>query len=330
VARLRRSLSAAGGCALFVLLLAPAIAAATRIHVDTETFPTLAVSVVLPHESSSPPRLFEDGRRVSLLYASNVGRASTVALAVDHSQSMHGQALRSAIAVAKRLLGDKRAKDRIAVFEIGSKAVQLTDFSRQTAAADRALDRISLDRHYGTALYDGVALASHALQREGGADRVLILVTDGQETTSTTTISDAAAVAADANVAVYPVAIKNLTYKPGTLDMPARATRGAFFGEATRSAATEYTAIANDIRRTWRLEYTTAGRPGDTVTLRVVDAGAPPIVTRVKIAGATGSSFLSRTLVLLLAFAVVAGVVLTVLLRATHRESPRSHSRPRQ
>jgi von Willebrand factor type A domain len=331
VTRPRRSIGAGVACCVLATMLSPTALAATRTRVDAVTWPTLAVSVVLPRESNSQPRLFENGSPVSLLYASNVGGASTVALAVDHSQSMHGQALRSAVAVARRLLADKRAADRIAVFAIGSKAVQLAGFSRSTGVADAALGQIRLDRHYGTALYDGVALAARALQRERGRDKVLIVVTDGQETTSRASISDAAAAAADANVAVYPVAIENLTYKPGTLDTLARATRGAFFGQLTRAAPDDYAAIAADIRRTWRIDYTTAARPGDTVTLRIVQAGSPPVITRVTIPrDGTTRSFLSRNVVVLLALAVVGAIVLALVVggRGRRAGSQSSRSRP--
>ena len=200
--------------------------------------PRVAVSVVLPRMSNTPPRLYEDGRRVPLLYASNVGRSHTLVLAVDHSQSMHGRSLRTAIGIARRLVKDKAPGDRVAVFAIGSKALQLTRFSTSTEVLDKALQRIRLDADYGTALYDGVARAARALHAEGGGDKVLLLITDGQETTSENPVGTAAAVAAQNQVAVYPVAIPNVTYKPGTLDTLARATRGAFFGASTRSSST--------------------------------------------------------------------------------------------
>jgi hypothetical protein len=126
---------------LSAVLLPPAVQAETRIRVDTVAWPTLAVSVVLPRGSSSPPHLLENGRPVSTLYATNVGTARAIAPAVDLSQSMHGQALRTALAVAHQLLAGKRRSDRIAVFAIGSKAAQLTGFSRSARAGMAALER---------------------------------------------------------------------------------------------------------------------------------------------------------------------------------------------
>ena len=51
------------------------------------------------------------------------------------------------------------AGDRIAVFAVGKRAVQLTDFSPSKSDADAALRTIEVDAVRGTALYDAVVLA---------------------------------------------------------------------------------------------------------------------------------------------------------------------------
>ena len=309
---------------LFALPCAARADAPVRVRVDTAAFPTLAVSVVLPRMSNTPPRLYEDGQRVPLLYASNVGRSHTFVLAVDHSQSMHGRSLRIAIGIARRLVTDKAPGDRVAVFAIGSKALQLTRFSTSTHVLEKALQRIRLDADYGTALYDGVARAARALHAEGGEDKVLLLITDGQETTSKNPVSTAAAVAAQNRVAVYPVAIPNVTYEPGTLDTLARATRGAFFGASTRSSSSDYRATASDIRRTWRIDYITAGRPGETMTLRIAQRGSPAQSTRFTIPAGTSTrtGFTSRRTILFAILAALGMIALLVLLAKDVQKLP--------
>ena len=318
---------------LFALPCAARADVPVRVRVDTAAFPTVAVSVVLPRMSNTPPRLYEDGRRVSLLYASNVGRSHTFVLAVDHSQSMHGRSLRTAIGIAQRLVKDKAPADRIAVFAIGSKALQLTPFSTSTEVLEKAVQRIHLDADYGTALYDGVARAARALHTEGSGDKVLLLITDGQETTSNNPVGTAAAVAAQNQVAVYPVAIPNVTYEPGTLDTLARATRGAFFGASTRSSSRDYRAIASDIRRTWRIDYITTGRPGETMTLRIAQRGSPAESTRFTIPAAprARTGFISRRTILFATLAALGVIVLLILMtKALSKSSPQPPvSRPR-
>ena len=324
------------GLVLCLMALPAAVRAdvPVRVRVDTAAFPTVAVSVVLPRISDTPPRLYEDGRHVPPLYASNVGRSRTLVLAVDHSQSMHGRSLRTALGIARSLVADKAPGDRVAVFAIGSKALQLTPFSTSPSILDEALRKIRLDADYGTALYDGVARAARALHGEGGSDKVLLLITDGQETTSKNPVGTAAAVAAENGVAVYPVAVPNVTYQPGTLDTLARATRGAFFGASTRSLSTDYRAIASDIRRTWRLDYITAGRPGEAMTLRIAQRGSPAQTARFTIPATprahTGS--ISRRTIFFATLAVVGIIALLILLTRSVSKNSRQPpvSQPRQ
>jgi Mg-chelatase subunit ChlD len=300
--------------------------AATRIRVDTAAWPRVAVSVVLPRATSAPPRLYENGRRVLLVYARNIGRAPTIAVVVDHSQSMHGGALRNAVAVARQLMADKLAGERIALFEVGSKAVQLTEFSRSPGAGNAALSRLRVDRRYGTALYDGVVLAARALQHERGR-KVMIIVTDGQETTSRAGISGAISAAVDAHTAVFPVAIENATYLPTKLNTLARSTRGAFFGAATRSSPADSRAIAADIRRTWRVEYKSSASAGETIVLRIREHASRPQITR--FTSPTGIHISGAGLLIV---AVLGAIGLFAIFHVWRAKQPRllpSHSRPR-
>jgi von Willebrand factor type A domain len=274
--------------------------ASTSIFVDTAAWPTIAVSVVLPRESSTPPVVFENGVPVKLVGAVNVGRSATAVIAVDHSQSMRGAALKTARGVALQLLVDRQKGERLALVSIASKAVRIAPFSRNSAAGKRALSKLRVDRRYGTALFDGVVLAANALKHEPGTGKVIFLVTDGQGTTGTADIGDAAAAASSAHASVYPVMIDSATYLPRTLRALSRATQGAFLGAETRSGSTDYSAIASDVRRTWRIVYTTTAGPGTTISLKVAEPHAAAVTASAVMPGKpkTTSFFKSHGLVL--------------------------------
>jgi von Willebrand factor type A domain len=266
--------------------------ASTSIFVDAAAFPTIAVSVVLPRESTTPPVVYENGLPVKLLGAVNVGRSATAVVAVDHSQSMRGAALRTARGVALELLLDRQRGERLALVSIASKAVRLAPFSRNSAAGEKALSKLRVDRRYGTALFDGVVLAANALKHEPGTGKVIFLVTDGQGTTGTADIGAAAAAASSAHASVYPVMIDSATYLPRTLRELSRATQGAFLGAETRSGSTDYSAIASDVRRTWRIVYTTTAGPGTTISLKVAEPHAPAVTASAVMPGkAPATSF---------------------------------------
>jgi von Willebrand factor type A domain len=298
---------------------------ATRIRVDVAAYPTLTVSVVVPHDSSSPPRLYENGHPVRLRTANHVGGSPLVALVVDRSRSMRGNGLRSAVGVAQRFLVTKRPRDRIAVFAIGSKAVQLTGFSRSTRRAAHALRHLRLDPQPGTDLYDGIVRASAALRQQHGDGKVIILISDGQATSSQVDLAAATVAASHANASVYPVAIANSTYEPGALDLLARETGGVFLGAPTRASSSAYGTIAGDIRRTWRLVYITAALPGDKVGIRARQGDSPWVDTSLTIPGGVSDSGSGpRDGLVFGAIVVCAAIALLWLLRrpsryATHR-----------
>ena len=86
----------------------------------------------------------------------------------------------------------------------------------------------------GTALNGAVQLASESLANEQSGGRVVILLTDGRNS-SKTTQTEAVAAARLADVSVYPVAIEGPQFSPAALRALAAATGGTYHG-ATSSA----------------------------------------------------------------------------------------------
>ena len=77
-----------------VCLIAPAAQAGVAVKgIDTGSFPQVRVSVLTSEPSQVAPTLTENGRRVSLSRAENLGRSKSVVLAIDRSQSMRGEPL---------------------------------------------------------------------------------------------------------------------------------------------------------------------------------------------------------------------------------------------
>ena len=122
-------------------IIAPALAAAFLFAgsasagvqlkgVDASAYPTIRASVVTPSPTSKPPQLLENGRPVNALLAENLGRAKSVVLAVDRSQSMKGKPFGDAVAAAQAFLRAKQRNDRVAA----------ATFATTPVLADRVLD----------------------------------------------------------------------------------------------------------------------------------------------------------------------------------------------
>ena len=315
---MRRALLAA--CALALLVSAGTAGAAGQPRfagVDTSAYPLVRATVVLPGRRAAAPRLTENGRPVVGYEAANLGRAKSVVLAVDHSQSMQGQALKDASRAARAFVARKPRADRIGVVAVGERAIRMTGFSSSTIDADSALRSIEVDEVRGTALYDAVVLSSAALADETLSARVLILLTDGQEVSSSVTLKEAIAAAREARVAVYPVAIESPSFVPGPLRRLAAETGGRYAGAANSRALTAvYASIAAELRRTWQLEYTTSARPGDRLELAAAGAKIALRVPGSSAAVTGGSSFpggLGRVGPAVIALLVGALVLLAVL-----------------
>lgn len=255
-----------GLLALALALALPAAAFAGELkQLDTSAYPELAVTYVGP----AAPRLFENGLPAAALRAENLAEGKSVVLAVDRSQSMEGEAIARAVEAARAFVAVKPRRDRLAVVAFGSDAVLLSRFSSATIDADIALRRLGVDGRQGTALNDVVGLAARELETERSRVRVLVLLTDGADVSSTTTAEAALTAARRAGVAVYAIGIEGPQFSPTPLQRLARATGGAYHGAAgSQAVAQAYAAVTADLQRTWRLRWMTTGRPGDKLELR--------------------------------------------------------------
>ena len=258
----------------------PSAAAAAGVHlsrVDTTGYPTVRFSVVTRTASSHPPTVTENGRGVAALETQNLGKAKSVVLAIDRSQSMHGAAFTHAVAAARAFVAAKSETDRVQIVLFGHRAVALTGFSSSSVDAEAALRAVSVDSKRGTALYDAVDLSARGLNREVNPGRVLIVLTDGVDVSSGTTLADAIKSAREAGVVVYPVAIAAPGFSPVALKELAASTGGTYrAAKSSTSLPAVYAGIAAELARTWRVGYLTAARPGDALRLqaRVPHAGS--------------------------------------------------------
>jgi tight adherence protein B len=236
---------------------------------DATAYPKIRASVVTSTASSTPPAVTENGRPVAGLQATNLARAKSVVLAIDRSQSMKGKPLAEAVAAARAFVAAKPQTDRIAVTTFATKPLLLTGFSADAQDSFGALASIKVDPEQGTTLYDDLVLAAGRQAKELFAGRVIIIVTDGNETRSKASLQDAIAAARTAQSAVYVVAIESPQFNPEPLKELAAQTGGRYFGTNSSDGITGvYAAIARELARTWRVEYVTAARPGDRISVR--------------------------------------------------------------
>jgi tight adherence protein B len=275
-----------------LLTLAPSAYANVKVSgVDAGAYPVIKVNAVTAKRTTRPPQLLENGQRMSLTSAQNLGRAKSVALLVDRSQSMKGKPLANAVGAARAFIAAKPPGDRIAVVTFATTPVLATRFSTATIDADIALRTIPVDKVQGTTLFDALVLSARQLKAEPLPSRVIIVVTDGNETRSDASLRDAISAAQGAGAAVYVVAIESAKFTPRPLKELAQKTGGNYYGAASSDAlAGVYRSIAAELSRTWRLEYATAARPGEKLTLVAHALGAPSAPAQLALPGGDAPS----------------------------------------
>ncbi len=252
------------------VLCAPAVAGASvEIRsVDATSYPRAQATIITSKPSKLPPQLIENGIPASGVLAQNLGAARSICLAVDHSRSMRGAPLEEATAAASAFVAAKLPTDRICVTSFATKPLLLVPFTDVGSEAGAALSSIKVDPIKGTTLYDDIVLASETLAEEDNRARIIIIVTDGNETRSSATLADAIKAAGEAETTVYVVAIESKAFTPGPLKYLAQRTGGRYYGTPSPAALNGiYAELANELKRTWRLDYITSGRPGESPKL---------------------------------------------------------------
>ena len=202
---------------LALLALTPAlplIAQQTTLHLDTHLV-TVALNVTdahgapVPNLSSSDFALTEDDLPQRIAF---FDQASTtpldIVLAVDASESVAPYQHLERSAARTFLHSLLRPQDRIALISFSDNVEELATFSRNPRRIDTALRHIH--NGHATALYDALCFASQRLSdtpSASNARRVIVLITDGENTTRHGTYGGALEAAQRAGVIVYSLVI---------------------------------------------------------------------------------------------------------------------------
>ena len=199
-----------------------------------------ATPVESPGQSQSPPPLFKVGVNLVRLYVSvrdtagaiianldkqdfrisdcgvdqtisvferNTSMPLSVAFMIDISGStrtdLHYEE-DSLLRFIPTLLSGGNSEDTFALFSFNWRVSVESDFSRSVKRAERALH--ALHGEGGTSLYDAIYLVSDTLSSREGR-HVMVMVTDGGDTTSYKKYQDALAAAQRADVVMYPIVV---------------------------------------------------------------------------------------------------------------------------
>jgi tight adherence protein B len=263
------------------------------------------------------------GRTAQVTRLRPLGRRRPLHLvfAVDTSTSMAGPPLAAAAAAGQRLLDAVGSTDEVGLVEFDGSARTVTPLTGNVQAVQAALS--SLTAYPGTALYDGIGDAARLTGPVDGSRRVVVVLSDGDDTTSATSLDDLTAALARKGVEVDAVGLTSSgSYTATALRRIAAATHGAYVPAASVSALEPIAARLTQTRLAgeWAVEVVLPHSSSRTLAISL--HGGPPaqVALPAGVAGASISvwSKYGAWIVALLGFAAIM-MLATVVMSAAER-----------
>jgi VWFA-related protein len=152
-------------------------------------------------------KVYEDGtRRDIAAFESRAASPLSVALLIDTSLSTSGELKREREAASRfvHALADGGSETDIALYAFDWRVSRKAGFTRDADRLERQVR--SIKGEAGTVLYDAVCLASRDIQPRPGR-HIIVVVTDGVDTASGHSFSQAAEAARLASSAVFPILV---------------------------------------------------------------------------------------------------------------------------
>ncbi|MGM0578337.1 MAG: VWA domain-containing protein [Myxococcota bacterium] len=208
---------------------------------------------------------------VSVTTAESSGEAVSACLVIDSSGSMDsgpGSKLEAALDAASLFVDQMKFNDRAAIIDFSSDVTLLQDFTSDGTVLHDALSLVVPGG--GTRAWDAVLEGVTATAVQAGA-RAVILLSDGADSESSASLTDAIAAADQADVPVFAI---GLGVDPDTEQRLVQLTDGTHAGKdasgyfpapSPADLATLYAAISNALKKTYIVTWASTGSSGDQV-----------------------------------------------------------------
>jgi Ca-activated chloride channel family protein len=248
----------------------PGMTTAPTIHVESRLV-SVALNVVdeqgapVPALQVSDFELSEDGRPQKIaIFERESSTPLDIVLAFDASESVFGDERLERDAVKTFVKSLVRPQDRIDLMSFADNVDEVVSFTNDPKRIEEGLGRI--ERGDATALYDAIYLGSQRLGEQpaaNGARRVVVLITDGENTTRHGSYDAALEQAERAGAMVYSLIIVPIEADAGrntggehALIQMARDTGGKYYYvEDKHDLAPAFQHVSDDLRTQYTVGY---------------------------------------------------------------------------
>lgn len=207
--------------------------------------------------------IYEEGVEQKIeIFEPEASQPLDLALMIDSSMSTRTEFALEQDAAAKFIRQVLRPKDKLSVFSFDENVTQESNFSDNIRLLQSAVRRIP--EGTGTSIYDAVFFGARSLEKEGdGRRRVIILVTDGGETTSRTDFEAARKEAVRSGALLYSIILRPVKNENGrntagehAIETITDSTGGAlFFPDSIQELSIIFSRIDQELRTQYRLCY---------------------------------------------------------------------------
>jgi tight adherence protein B len=287
VRRLRAT--ALAGLVLACAAAAPARADELRVSEAADSqFPARSYALTLPRAQridASDVTVSENGRAVKGLSVAPAAGAEArrfgVVLAIDTSASMRGEPLRAALQAARLFVRRRNPAQPVGVITFDGQVHVLQGLTSDAAAIERALAAVRQGPG-GSRMYDAAARAIDMIDAAGMPSASAVILSDGADRKSISTLAQVSAAAEAAHARVYTVGLDSRWADYGSLNLLAADTHGEFSAAGSlRDLGRIYERLGSQLAHQYVVRYRSEQPAGRGVRVSVRVAGAEGVATAV-------------------------------------------------
>ena len=230
---------------------------------------------------------------VHLVPASKASRRTFgVVLVLDTSCSMHGGPLTAARAAAQSFAAQRNPNEELGAIYFNRTATTMLPLSTSETRISEAL-AVAPQVSCGTHIFDAVARAEAMLRAGHISSGSIVVLSDGADTGSRTSLTEVASSALAENARIYSIGLDDSSYQPQTLTALATAGHGEYVQAKPKELAPLFARLGSVLSSEYLLRYISHFGPGVPVrvTVAVRALGAATAAYRTpKLAESTGET----------------------------------------
>jgi len=234
--------------------------------------------------------IYENGQRQEIvLFSKEANQPLRLCLLFDSSASIASELKTQQDAAIEFLESILRPRiDRVSILQVSEEVAQLQKFGNRLESLNQAIR--SIKPGGGTSLYDAIFLAAATLSRQPGR-RVIVVVSDGEDTTSQVSLDECLRSAQNSEAVLYALVVQPIKGEVGrnlagehTMIFLAARTGGRFFKVASaESLRTSYLSISDELRTQYYLGYYPKQKPKSGEFRRIeIRVGNPNYTVRAR------------------------------------------------